>query len=144
MLTRIFRQIFAAIDLNPIRKHLLEGYYLLHEISGHPLPTKDASWLDQLGPNLTKDLPATRVPSGSAGDGMDIAFESMQLEDKTRSKLKQVHEVLSKDRGHLLEVITSTSKGSRSNIPDTMQHVLNELTEVILILTDALLAQKTQ
>jgi hypothetical protein len=135
--------VFAAIDLNPIRKHLLEGYYLLHEITGHPLPTQDASWLDQLSPNLTKDLPA-RIPSGSAGDGMDIAFESMQLEDKTRSKLKQVHEVLSKDRGHLLEVITSTSKGSRSNIPDTMQHVLNELTEVILILTDALLAQKTQ
>jgi hypothetical protein len=134
--------VFAAIDLNPIRKHLLEGYYLLHEITGHPLPTQDASWLDQLSPNLTKDLPA-RIPSGSAGDGMDIAFESMQLEDKTRSKLKQVHEVLSKDRGHLLEVITSTSKGSRSNIPDTMQHVLNELTEVILILTDALLAQKT-
>jgi hypothetical protein len=143
MLTQISRQVFAAIDLNPIRKHLLEGYYLLHEITGHPLPTQDASWLDQLSPNLTKDLPAS-VQSAPAGDGMDIAFESMQLEDKTRSKLKQVHEVLSKDRGHLLEVITSTSKGSRSNIPDTMQHVLNELTEVILILTDALLAQKTQ
>lgn len=45
------------------------------------------------------------------GDGMDIAFETLQLADQTRVKLTQVHDVLSKDRGHLLEIILATSKG---------------------------------
>mmetsp|Transcript_14251 Transcript_14251/g.34469 ORF Transcript_14251/g.34469 Transcript_14251/m.34469 type:complete len:713 (+) Transcript_14251:366-2504(+) len=139
-LTKTVSQQFSVIDLDPMRKHLLEGHYLLNDITGHPLPLKSASWLDKSRNTIGHELP-TREPSTPGVEGMDVAFESLTLSEQTKTRLSQVHELLTRDRGQLLEVILSTSKGSRSNIPDAVQHVLNELTDVILMLSDTLHAQ---
>mmetsp|Transcript_39717 Transcript_39717/g.97625 ORF Transcript_39717/g.97625 Transcript_39717/m.97625 type:complete len:754 (-) Transcript_39717:484-2745(-) len=128
-------QIYTSIDLTPIRKHLLEAHTMLHEVTGHPLPLQSATWLDRHS-LLGKDLPDTDTT-----DEMDVAFESLELADQTKAKLTAIHDTLTKDRGSLLEIILSTSKGSRGNIPDAMQHVLNELTDVILMLSDTLHSQ---
>jgi hypothetical protein len=46
-----------------------------------------------------------------AVEEMDVAFDSLQLADQTKTKLTAIHDILTKDRGTLLEILLTNFKG---------------------------------
>jgi len=60
----------------------------------------------------------------------------------TSCRAMQMQNVLTQDRGKLLEIILGPAKGSRSQLPSSLQSVLNDLTDAICLLSDTLQAAK--
>jgi len=121
-------QIFNAIDLTPYRQHLVEAHDLLKEVLGKPVPSRAALWRE------ASDVDDDMV----VDDQEDEAVKPAALAPQTKQRLEHIHARLTQDRGKLLEVILATSKGRRCNVPDALQAVCNELTDVILLLSDTI------
>jgi len=130
-------QIFLSYDTSEYEKRVKRAKVLLKSV-GIDIDTSHANTprTQASSGDLEQDRDAQMMDVDAVGDAMQISVDEAGCE-----KLREAERELGEDKKKLVNFILRTSKGSMGNVPERITLVVNDIRDLLLVISDLLATQ---